>query len=275
MQLKPYWAVPDIERIGLAKYVSSCILQPTEKILEAKRRTASRACEDVLKEDPEPEIVAVVGSVAHGDIIGWFSDIDLLVITEKPREERMVIVDRDVLFVEYHSWESLEELLVKNISRDEYEDRSSYLFFYGNPRFLHSSEEAEKRYGRIVKLGIEALWKDYSETDEYLDDFIWFYGSAREALRRNKPLTAIGKLQRGTILLLRYYLIRSRILLRKPLPDQRTIIQLQNSHVPGELVDFVGQLYRAELDIESLLKWGREMYLRTTKRRKFLNRILL
>ena len=275
MHLKPYWAVPDIERIGLAKCVSSCILQPTEKILEDKRRTASKACEDILKEDPEPEIVAVIGSVAHGDIIGWFSDIDVLVITEKPREEEMVIVDHDVLFVEYHSWESLEELLVKNTSRDEYEDRSSYLFFYGNPRFLHSSEEAEKRYRRIVKLGIEALWKHYSETDEYLDDFIWFYGSAEEALRHNKALTAKGKLQRGTILLLRYYLIRNRILLRKPLPDQRTIIQLQNSRVPRELVDFVEQLYRAELDMESLLRWGREMYLRITKGRKLLNRIAL
>jgi len=275
LHLKPYWAVPDIERIGLAKCVSSCILQPTEKILEDKRRTASKACEDILKEDPEPEIVAVIGSVAHGDIIGWFSDIDVLVITEKPREEEMVIVDHDVLFVEYHSWESLEELLVKNTSRDEYEDRSSYLFFYGNPRFLHSSEEAEKRYRRIVKLGIEALWKHYSETDEYLDDFIWFYGSAEEALRHNKALTAKGKLQRGTILLLRYYLIRNRILLRKPLPDQRTIIQLQNSRVPRELVDFVEQLYRAELDMESLLRWGREMYLRITKGRKLLNRIAL
>lgn len=275
MKLKPYWAFRNIERIGLTECISSFPLQPIEKIWETKRNVADKACEEILKKDPYAEIVALLGSVAHGDIIGWFSDIDMLVITKEPREEEMTEIDHEVLFIEYHSWKSFKELLVERITRDEYEERSSYLFFYGKPLYLYSSAKAKKKYKRIVESGIRGLWKDYSEIDEYLDDFIWFYGSAREALRQSKPLTAIGKLQRGTIFLLRYYLVKNKILLRKPLPEERTMIQLRNSRVPKELVDFIEQLYRGRLDINTLLQRGREMYLHTTKGRKWLNKIPL
>jgi predicted nucleotidyltransferase len=248
-------------------------LQPIEKILEVKRKAAEKACSEILKRDSEAEIVALLGSVAHGDIVGWFSDVDILVITSKPREDEMVGVDHEVVFIEYHSWASFRDLVVKRIARDEYESRSSYLFFYGNPHYLHSSEKSRAKYERMVRLGIEALWRDHSQIDEYLDDFIWFYGAAKEALRYNQPLTAMGKLQRGTVLLLRYYLIKNKILLRKPLPDERTMIQLRNSPVPRELVDFIEQLHLGKSDVETMLQRGREMYLQVTNGRRWLNKI--
>jgi len=219
--------------------------------------------------------VALIGSVARGDIMGWFSDIDTLAITSNPGEEEMMVVEHQPLFVEHHNWASFEDLMVKRIARDEYEDRSSCLSFYGNPHYLHSSEESRAKYDAIVRLGIEALWRDHSEIDEYLDDFVWFYGAAREALRYNLPLTAMGKLQRGTVLLLRYFLIKNKVLLRKPLPDERTMIQLRNSQVPKELVDFVEQLYRGRLDIDTLLDKGRKMYLQVTNGRKWMNQMPL
>jgi predicted nucleotidyltransferase len=275
MKLEPYWALPEIEERGLTECVSLSPLRPKEKILEVKRKAADKACAGILKRDAKTEIVALLGSVAHGDITGWFSDVDMIVITSKPRKEKMVEIDHQVLFVEYYSWGGFRDLIVKKIAREEYESRSSYLFFYGNPRYLHLSTRSKAKYERIVKSGIEKLWRDHSKTDEYLDDFVWFYGTAREALRYRQPLTAIGKLQRGTILLLRYYLIKNRILLRKPLPDDRTMIQLRNSPVPKELVDFIEQLYQGKADVNTLLKQGREMYLKITKKRKWLNKIPL
>lgn len=100
-------------------------------------------------------------------------------------------------------------------------------------------------------------------------------GGAKEALRYSQSLTALGKLQRGTTLLLRHYLIRNKILLRKPLPDDRTIIQLRNSKVPKELMDFVERLYQGNLDIGALMPHGRKVYLKVTNRRKWLNKIPL
>jgi hypothetical protein len=118
-------------------------------------------------------------------------------------------------------------------------------------------------------LGIKSLWKDHSQIDEYLDDFVWFYGSAKEAARHGLPLTAVGKLQRGAMLLLRFFLIQNKILLRKPLPDQRTIDQLRKSGVPKELVDFVKQMHKRKSDIETLLHRAREMYLKVTDGRRW------
>jgi len=271
MKLKPYWELPNIKKTGLTECISSYPLQLTEKILEAKRRAAHKACTQILEKDSNVEIIVLIGSVARGDIFGWFSDIDTLVITSEPRKEEMISVDHQPLFIEYHNWASFEDLIVNKIARDEYEDRSSYLSFYGNPHYLHSSEESRAEYEQIVRSGIEALWRDHSEIDEYLDDFVWFYGSAKEALRHNQPLTALGKLQRGTVLFIRYYLVKNKILLRKPLPDQRTITQLRNSPVPKELVDFAEQLYRGKLDIHTMLQRGRKMYLRITNRRRWFN----
>lgn len=273
MELKPYWAFPNVEKTSLTECISSCPARPREKILEVKRKAASRACLQILNKDSKAEIVALLGSVGRGDIIGWFSDIDMLVVTSKPKEEELVEVDNEVVFIEHHNWASFEDLMIKKIARDEYETRSSYLSFYGNPYYLHSSGKSRARYERTVRLGIKALWRDYPQTDEYLDDFVWFYGAARESLRYNQSLTAIGKLQRGTILLLRYYLIKNKILLRKPLPDERTMIQLRNSKVPKELADFIEQLYQGKSDVDTLLQRGREMYLQITNRRKWLNKI--
>jgi len=269
MKLEPYWESPNIEKTSLTKYISNCPLQPIEKILEMKRGAARKACSQILKKDNAVEVVALLGSVARGDIIGWFSDIDTLVITSKPREEEMIFVDHQPLFVERHNWASFEDLLIKKIARDEYEERSSYLSFYSNPSYLHSSKKSRAQYKQIVKQGMEALWKDNTEIEEYLDDFVWFYGSAKEALKHDLPLTAIGKLQRGTTLLLRHYLIRNRILLRKPLPDQRTITQLRNSQVPKELVDFTEQLHQGKSDPQTLLQQGRRMYLKVTNGRRW------
>jgi len=269
MKLKPYWESSNIKKTSLTEFISSCPLPPLEKILEIKRKTASKACSQILKKDSETEIVALIGSVARGDITGWFSDIDLLVITSERREGEVISVSHQPLFIECQNWASFEDKMVNRIARDEYEERSSYLSFYGNPHYLHFSKQGRVKYERIVKLGVEALWRDYSKIDEYLDDFVWFYGSAKEALGYNQPLTAMGKLQRGTVLLLRHYLIKNKILLRKPLPDQRTMIQLRNSPVPKELVDFTEQLYKGKLDIHTLLQRGRKMYLQVTKRRKW------
>lgn len=273
MKLKPYWTAPGIEKIGLTKCISSYPLQPMEKILEIKRNAANKACSQILKNDSKTKAVALIGSVAHRDIIGWFSDIDMLVITSKPKKDEMVEIDHQVLFIECHNWRSFKDLITRKIARDEYEDRSSYLFFYGHPQFLHFSGKSNAKYEEIMKSGVEKLWYDYSQIDEYLDDFIWFYGSAKEALKHNQPLTAIGKLQRGTVLLLRYYLIKNKILLRKPLPDERTIIQLRNSKVPKELVDFVEEFYQGESDVDTMFQKGRKMYLQATNRRKWLDRI--
>jgi len=273
MEPKPYWEFPDVEKVGLTECILFCPLQHMEKILEVKRCVASKACSQVLKRDADAEIVALLGSVARGDITGWFSDIDMLVVTGKPREEEMVVVDHHVLFIEYHDWASLEELVVRRIAWDEYEVRSSYLSFYGSPYYLHGPEKSRARYEEIMKLGVEALWRDHSQTDEYLDDFVYFYGAAVEALRYDQPLTAIGKLHRGAILLLRYYLIKNRILLRKPLPDERTMIKLRHSQVPTELVDFLEQMYRGRLSIDALLQRGKEVYLQVLKGRKWLNKI--
>jgi predicted nucleotidyltransferase len=275
MELKPYWASPEIKKTGLAECISSYPSQPIGKILETKRKAANKTGREILKRDPEVDIAALIGSVAHGDIIGWFSDIDMLVITKEPRGEEMLEVDHEVLFIEYYSWKGFEELLTKRIARDEYEERSSCLFFYGKPRYLHSSGKAEKKYNGIVELRTEALWKDYSEIDEYLDDFIRFYGSAKEASRQSRPLTAIGKLQRGTVLLLRYYLIKYKILLRKPFPDDRTFVQLRKSQVPEKLVEFIEEMYKANLDITTMLRHARKMYLQITHRRKWRNQIPL
>lgn len=275
MKIKPYWTSSNIKEIGLTKSILSHPLYPTDKILEIKREVADKAVKEILKKDPEAEIVALIGSVAHGDILGWFSDIDMLVITKEPKDEETIEIGHEILFVEYYSWKSFEELLLDRIVRDEYEERSSYLFFYGKPRFLHSSTKAEKKYSQIVKSGVKELWKDYSEIDEYLDDFVWFYGSAIEALKYDKPLTAIGKLHRGTILLLRYYLAKNRILLRKPLPDQRTMFQLRSSQIPKELVDFIEQLCERNLGIETLLRYAKEMHLQITSNRKWLSKIPL
>lgn len=269
MKLEPYWESPDIEKTSLTKYISTCPLQPVERILKIKRRAASKACSLILEKDSEVEVVALLGSVARGDIMGWFSDIDTLVITSKPREEEMIAVDHQPLFIERYNWTSFEDLMVKKIARDEYEERSSYLSFYGNPNYLHSSKKSRAKYEQIIKLGIEAVWRDHSQIDEYLDDFVWFYGSAKEALRYNLPLTAMGKLQRGTILLLRHYLIKNKILLRKPLPDERTITQLRNSQVPKELIDFLEQMHQGKSNIKTLLQRGRRMYLRVTSGRKW------
>ncbi|KPV63911.1 MAG: hypothetical protein AOA65_1157 [Candidatus Bathyarchaeota archaeon BA1] len=86
---------------------------------------------------------------------------------------------------------------------------------------------------------------------------------AKEALKYNQPLTAIGKL-----LLLRYSVSSEiKILLRKLLLDERTTIQLRNSQVPKELIDFIERLYQGELDINSLLQRSRKMYLQITNRR--------
>jgi predicted nucleotidyltransferase len=265
--------IPIIERRGLTEGITFYPLIPMEKILEVKRKAATKVCSQILERDSKVEIITLLGSVAHGDIIGWFSDIDMLVITNEPKKDEMIEVDHQVLFIEYPNWKSFEDLIVKKIARDEYEDRSSYLFFYGNPHYLHSSEKGRVKYSQIIKLGIEALWKDYSEINEYLDDFVWFYGSAKEALKYNQLLTAMGKLQHGIILLLRYYLIKNKILLRKPLPDQRTIIQLRNSPVPKKLINFVETFYQAKLDMDTTLQLGKEMYLQVTNERKWLNKI--
>jgi predicted nucleotidyltransferase len=268
MKLKPYWAFPTIEKVGLTRCVSSTPLQPREKILEVKRQAADKACSEILRKDSKVEIVALLGSVANGDIIGWFSDIDLIAITDKPKNEEMIEVDHQVLFIEYHNWASFKDLMVRKISREEYEVRSSYLFFYGNPRFLYASAKSRTKYEEIVTQGIQRLWKDHAQIDKYLDDFVWFYGTAREASRYDQPLTALGKLQRGTTLLLRYYLVKNKILLRKPLPDDRTITQLRSSPVPKELVNFIEQLYQGKLNIDTLLKKAKEMYLQITNKRK-------
>jgi len=275
MKPKPYWALPKIEKIGLTECISSSALQPLEKILRVKREVAQRACSQILRKDPKTEIIALLGSVAHGDIMGWFSDIDMLVITSKPRKDEMVELAHEVLFIEYHNWASLEDLIVNKIKRDEYEERSCYLYFYGNPSYLYSTAKSRTKYKRIIRLGVEALWRDHSKIEEYLDDFIWFYGSAKEALRYNQPFTAIGKLQRGTVLLLRHYLIKNKILLRKPLPDDRTIVQLRNSHVPRELLGFIEKLYKERADIDTLMQLGKEMYSQVTNRRKWVNKIPL
>jgi len=269
MKLEPYWESPDIKKTSLTEHISTCPLQPIEKILKIKRGAARKACSKILKEDPEVEVVALLGSVARGDITGWFSDIDLLVITGEHRKGEMISVDHQPLFIERQSWASFDDLIVKKIARDEYEERSSYLSFYGNPNYLHSSKNSRAKYEKIIKLGTEALWKDYSRIDEYLDDYVWFYGSAKEALRYNLPQTALGKLQRGTILLLRYYLIKNKILLRKPLPDQRTLTQLGKSEVPKELVEFLEQMHRGKSDVETLLQRGRRVYLKVTNGRKW------
>jgi predicted nucleotidyltransferase len=269
MRPEPYWESPDIGKTSLTEYVSTCALQPVEKILEMKRRAASKMCSQILRKDSGVEVVALLGSVARGDIVGWFSDIDTLVITGKPREEEMIVVDHQPLFIERHSWASFEDLIVKKIARDEYEERSSYLSFYGNPSFLHSSRRSRAKYEQVIKKGTEALWREHSQIEEYLDDFVWFYGSAKEAMRYDLPLTAMGKLQRGITLLLRHYLIKNRILLRKPLPEQRTITQLRNSQVPRELVDFLEQMYRGKSDMETLLQRARRMYLKVTNGRRW------
>jgi len=271
MKLKPYWELPNVKKNSLTEFISSAALPPLEKILEIKRKAASKACSQILKRDSEAEIVALLGSVARGDITGWFSDIDLLVITSEHKEGEMTSVYHQPLFIEYQNWASFEDKMVKRIARDEYEDRSSYLSFYGNPHYLHSSGKSRAKYEHIVRLGIEALWRDHSKIDEYLDDFVWFYGGAIEALRYNQPLTAIGKLQRGTTLLLRYHLIKNKILLRKPLPDERTMTQLRNSPVPKELVDLTEQLYKGESDIHTLLQRARQVYLKITDRRRWFN----
>lgn len=271
MKLEPYWESPDIEKTSLTKYMSLCPLQPIEKILRTKRKVTDKICSQILKEDSKVEVVALLGSVARGDIIGWFSDIDILVITGKPRETEMIIADHEPLFIERYNWSSFEDLIVKKVAQDEYEERSSYLSFYGNPKYLHSTKKSRAKYKQIIKEGIEALWREYSQIDKYLDDFVWFYGSAKEAIRYNLPLTAIRKLQRATLLLLRYYLIKNKILLRKPMPDQRTITQLRNSPVPTELVDFLEQMYQGNLDIETLLQRSRKVYLKLTDGRRWFN----
>jgi len=275
MKLKPYWASPKIEEKGLTECISLSPLQPKEKILEVKRKAADNACARILKKDPETEIVALLGSVAFGDITGWFSDVDMIVITGKPKKEEMVELNHQVLFIERHNWASFEDFIFKKIAREEYESRSSYLFFYGNPRYLYFSAESKTKYERIVRLGIEKLWGDHSKIDEYLDDFVWFYGTAKEALRYGQRLTARGKLQRGTTLLLRYYLIKNRILLRKPMPDDRTMAQLRNSSVPKELVDLIEQLYQGRSDMKALLEQAKEMYSKITNDRKWFDKIPL
>jgi len=107
-------------------------------------------------------------------------------------------------------------------------------------------------HSKIVELGIENLWKEYLEIDEYLDDFVWFYGSASEALRYSRSLAAMGKFQWGVILLLRHYLVKDGILLIKKLSDERTMVQLRRSQVPRKL-DFIEQFYKRDLDISALL----------------------
>jgi predicted nucleotidyltransferase len=275
MKSKPYWATSNIKEMGLDRSISSSPPHSLDQILQVKREAAIKACNDILKKDRKAELIAVLGSVAIGDILGWFSDIDMLVITDRSIEEEMIEINHQVLFIEYHNWSSFEDLIKKKIVRDEFEERSSYLLFYSNPLYLYSPEESRSKYEEILNSGIESLWRDYSEIEEYLDDFVWFYGSAREAFKYNKPLTALGKLQRGTILMLRHYLIKNKILLRKPLPDERTIIQLRNANVPTQLVNFIEKLYSRELDLESLLENGKKMYLQVTNKRKWLNKIPL
>jgi len=183
-----------------------------------------KLCKLILKENPDAELVAILGSVALGDIIAWFSDIDLLAIGESlPEKEKFMVLEHEFLFIEYHSWRSFENLLTRRIAYDEYESRSSYLFYYSDPFYLYSSEGSRTWYAQILKNGLESLWEDHKEIDRYLDDFVWFYGASLEALRNGMTMTALGKLQRALTYLLQYFLVKNKILLRKPLPDERTL----------------------------------------------------
>jgi len=106
-----------------------------------------------------------------------------------------------------------------------------------------------------------------------LDDFVWFYGASLEALRNGMTMTALGKLQRALTYLLRYFLVKNKILLRKPLPDERTLAQLQKSSVPKELISLVKDMYEKKVGIKSLLMKTREVYQKVTEQHLWLGQV--
>ncbi len=116
MQINPYWSDPKIGDLGLTDCILSSPRPEFVEILRSKRRVAKEACKLILKENPDAELVAILGSVALGDIIGWFSDIDLLAIGESlPEKEKFMVLEHEPLFIEYHRWRSFENLLTRRL----------------------------------------------------------------------------------------------------------------------------------------------------------------
>jgi hypothetical protein len=234
--MKPSYVIA--EEIGLTKAVHKTCSTPISKIVERKLSAAKRACERFV----DAELCLVYGSVAVEDIVGFFSDIDMLFIgdfTEK-RNELVKVMDEPVIAT-FHTIESFEKYLMREVRYYGYDERSS-LYYCLSTAVALKDEGILEEYLHLVDSEVSTFFNQYPG-EEFLDKFFWQYGGGLESNVRGDINTGFVKIQEAAKLLLRYWLSKTYTLLRKPLPDNRGFLYLEDIGAPDVLVTFLREAF--------------------------------
>lgn len=236
MGMKPSYVIA--EEIGLTEAIHKTCSTPIAKILERKLSAAKRACEKFHTAD----LCLVYGSVAVEDIVGFFSDIDMLFIGdfEEKRNNLVKVMDEPVIAT-FHTIESFENFLMREVRYYGYDERSSLYYCLSTARALKNKGILDD-YLHIVDSEISTFFNQYSGED-FLDEFFWQYGGGLESNARGDINTGFVKIQEAAKLLLRYWLSETYTLLRKPLPDNRGFLYLKDIEAPEMLITFLREAF--------------------------------
>jgi hypothetical protein len=215
---------------------------PLCDIIKRKRAAAEKACKTFF----EAELVLVYGSVALNDILGFFSDIDMLFLGDfkEKRNCQLTIMDEPVIAT-FHTFESFTRYLTQEARYYLYDDRSSLYYCFVHPLILKGDPSLYQQY---VSTEINHFFVQYTP-EEFLDQFFWYYGAGLEATLRNDALTGFLKIQKAAKTLLRVHLLTTNTLLRKPLPDNRGFSYLKTIKIPENLLIFLEKAFEREEDV--------------------------
>lgn len=214
---------------------------PLSTILKRKRAAAEKAC----KRFSEAELVLVYGSVALKDILGFFSDIDMLFLGDfKEKRNCLLTVMDEPIVATFHTFESFHDYLTQELRYYHYDERSSLYYCLSHPLLLKGDQSD---FEQVITTEISHFFTQYSP-EEFLDEFFWFYGGALEATLRKDTFTGFLKIQEAAKMLLRVYLLNTKTLLRKPLPDNRGFSYLKSVKIPESLLVFLEKAFERKED---------------------------
>ena len=229
------------QNTSLTHALYQTIKTPLPLILKRKRAAAEKACNTF----PEADLVLVYGSVALNDILGFFSDIDMLFLGDfKEKRNCLLTVMDEPVIATFHTGESFNAYLNQEVQYYGYDERSSLYYCLSHPLILKGDQSA---YKQSITAEINRFFTQYSP-EAFLDEFFWFYGAALEATLRKDTLTGFLKIQQAATMLLRFHLLTTKTLLRKPLPDNRGFSYLKSIKTPKSLLIFLEKAFERKKD---------------------------
>ncbi len=225
--------------VGLTQAIHITSTTPLPKILKRKRSAAKRAC----KNFPEAESVFVYGSVALGDILGFFSDIDMFFLGNfKEKRNFLLKVADEPIVATFHTFESFRTYLKREVRYYNFDERSSLYYCLLHPLIL-KGKNSFRPYQKLVNTEIDNFFSYYN-SKELLNNFYWYYGAGLEATLRGDTYTGFLKIQEAAKVLLRFWLLKNKTLLRKPLPDRRGLSYLKTIRTPESLLTFCAEAFK-------------------------------